>query len=69
MDSDTFGRLVSESGDLDVRTHRLQDFIGSDTHFSLMDEEKALLNEQLDIMIDLGRVLRARIELERLCNV
>lgn len=68
MNSAMFRRLVQESEELDVRTHALQQFIGSGEHFALIDEAKGLLNEQLDAMIDLGRILRARIELERLCN-
>jgi hypothetical protein len=65
MNSDTFGRLVRESGDLEIRTHALQDFFGSDDHYLLCHDSQELLAEQLDLMIDLGRVLRARIKLER----
>ena len=65
MDSATFGRLVTESGDVDVRTHALNGFIGSTEHFALTDQEKELLEKQLCLMIDYGAVLRERIELER----
>ena len=65
MDSATFGRLVRESGDLDVRTHALNVFIGTDEHFALGGQEKALLGKQLCLMLDYGCVLRERIELVR----
>ena len=68
MDSATFGRLVTESGDVDVRTHALNSFIGSTEHFGLPDLEKELLDKQLCLMIDYGAVLRKRIELERCCE-
>ena len=65
MDRATFGRLVQESGDVAVRTHALNSFIGSTEHLALAVLEKELLDKQLCLMIDYGAVLRERIELER----
>ena len=55
-------RVVEESNQIDDRTNKLKLFLKTDTFKGLPVAEQKRLYKQLELMQDLGDVLRERIE-------
>lgn len=55
-------RLLQEHADLSLRIDKLQTFIGTTTYANLPEQDKTLLNRQLDLMVSLEKILDSRIK-------
>ncbi len=61
--TDFKGRLVKEHAELSDKAGKLKGFIGTDAFKAIDDNQRELLEEQLNAMIEYGHILEVRLEL------
>ncbi len=61
--TDFKGRLVKEHAELSDKAAKLKGFIGTDAFKAIDDNQRELLEEQLNAMIEYGHILEVRLEL------